>query len=201
MNRLIAILFSIILIAGCTMVAPIPPYTGPDHDTIVTPIYPKISKIVAQASPTLVLRRYIVRGTLGNTIGVYKIEVGNQQRIKDVLYKMTVAGFNGTTYQPRLGPEGRTIKDEWITAKIITEEDRYGIATGIENRQVVNLKDITPKDLPRGLGKLKSLHLIEKINIYDDYPESLSIFVNSGTTIPEAYLLMYAIKEILDENE
>jgi len=201
MKRLIAVLFSIVLLIGCAMTTPVPPYTGPEHDVAMDTAFGPIDKVIAKASPTIVLRRYAIRSGSDTKIGLYKIEVGNPQRIKDVIYQIAITGFNGVTYQRKLGPEGKfSIKDEWVSARITTDMDEFGISTGVEGRKVSKIEDITLKDLPRKLGKVKSISVIERINVYDLYPESLSIFTNEGATIPDVYELMYEIKEILNES-
>jgi len=200
MKRLIVVLFSVVLLIGCAMTTPVPPYTGPEHDVVMDTAFGPIDKVVAKASPTIVLRRYAIRSG-SDPMGLYKIEVGDPQRIKDTIYQIAIVGFNGVTYQRKLGPEGKfSIKDEWVSARIMTDMDEFGISTGVEGRKVSKIEDMTLKDLPRKLGKVKSISLIERINVYDLYPESLSIFTNEGTTVPEAYKLMYEIKEILNES-
>jgi len=195
MEKLIAILFSIVLLAGCATVPSIPPYTGPDHDVSMETLVGPIDKIIAEASPTVVLRRYIIRTSGDTKIGIYKIEVGDQEKIKQALWAMTYKGFHGITYQPKPDMLGFL----WTKARIdITYE--YGVPPGDMKKKVSDVEDITAFKLPRGLNTLSAKHvrMLESINIYDEYPESLSIFINAEVTIPDAYLLMYAIKEVVE---
>jgi hypothetical protein len=184
MKRFIISLISIVLLIGCATLPVIPPYTGPDHDALIP--YEKISKIIAEASPTVVLRRYGLSSIDGSPIGLYKIEVGDQETIRWILFKMRHMGFDGITYQP----EPDMLGFLWTKTEIKT----------VLKKKVFNVKDITALDLPRGLNTLSPKHIkmLEAVNVYDDYPESLSIYIWAGTTIPDAYVLMYAIKRIDD---
>lgn len=182
-----------LILIGCAT-APVA-YTGPDHDTEISLIYPKVNKIIAEASPTIILRRYIISGTSDNEIGVYKIEVGDQDRIRQALTKISIMGFNGEIF----------IRDDiqpwnWQAIKI-TVDYKEGLLTRLQ-KLIVSKEIIGQRALPRNMGHLSPeyLHLAEHFSVYRDYPESLSVFVKSGTTIPEAYKLMYKIKEILNDN-
>lgn len=193
MSRFYIIVICIVLIMGCAT-APIivPPYTGPDHYENTEPI----SKIIAESSSTTVLRRYMLKSTEGAMIGVYKIEIGDQEKIGQALYRMEYVGFNGTTYQPK-----DEILEAWATAKI-DMNDKSGLSTKLKKKQIVILTDTPRLELPGNLGKLSLEHLslIEAINLYDSYPEAISIMILPGVTIPQAYELMYAIEDVLRKN-